>query len=248
MVLLSDNRQGIRFVFMLAVMTILLCPAWSHSADCPICPDSYETDDAFWQAKHITINDSLPQLHSFHDEGDQDWVEFGGIKGEWYEMVTHDLGNATNTVSGLYGTDGITRLLLSNEDWTPQGRGEIISWKCPKTGIYFLKVRQSDPAAFGAETDYELRVYVPNQPVNKGVKEVCFYSSKTKQPLQDVCVQSNDSRFFATCSGPNGILCILAQKGSYAVTAVKAGYVDFHGTITIKQGTNKTQKIGLKPN
>jgi hypothetical protein len=244
----STSKKGAGFVFILAAMAVLLCPAWSRSADCPVCPDSYETDDAFWQAKHITMNDSLPQLHNFHDEGDHDWVEFGGIQGEWYEMVTHDLGNATNTVLELYNTDGITRLRSCNDNWTPQGRGEVLSWKCPKTGTYFLKVRQFDPAFFGADTDYALRVYVPNQPLNTGIMEVYIYHSKTKQPLQDVCVQSNDPRFNATCTGPNGSLCIAAQKGTYAVTVVKAGFRTKQCNITIKGGANSTKTMALKPN
>jgi hypothetical protein len=237
-------------VFVLAAMTILFCPAWSRSTDCPVCPDSYETDDAFWQAKHIApFKDSLPQRHNFHDEGDQDWVVFDGFGGEWYTIETSDLGNATDTVLELYDTDGITPLLDPIDDgWIPPG--ERISWQCPKTGNYFLKVRQYDPKVFGADTDYDLRVYIPTMLDDTGTKKLRFFDKITRKALEGVCLQESHPLFRSRCSDQNGEAIIAAKKRNDAypdVTIKRLGYKDILKSFTIKKDKNPEATISMEP-
>ena len=58
----------------------------------------------------------------------------------------------------LYASDKIT--LLRDIDATNLGGTVLISWPAPQNGIYYLRVNEA-ANRFGANTDYELRVYRP---------------------------------------------------------------------------------------
>ncbi len=124
---------------------------------CDTSPDSYEADDASGEANWIT-GDGVPQTHTIHVEGDQDWVKFEAAAGVTYTLVTTNTGGHADTVLYLYDTDGST-LIASNddysEDWWPASR---LDWQPDVDGTYYIKIDHWDPWAYGCTTEYELYI------------------------------------------------------------------------------------------
>jgi streptogramin lyase len=127
--------------------------------------DVYESDDAANAAGQILINAASAQRHTFHVQGDQDWVAFYAIAGEAYEIKTENLGPRSDTVIVLFDAE---MNQLTNPD-PPDlvgdsygyGEGELVSWQCPADGIYYAMIRQYDNDDFGLDTEYDLSVYHP---------------------------------------------------------------------------------------
>ena len=124
-----------------------------------IVPDMYEEDDTFGQANVVELIDSPPQKHTFHDQGDQDWVKFYGIEGEPYEIKISNVGTNCDVVSSIYDTDGTT--LLTQMNWGFEGEDEFLTWTCPQNGIYYVMIKHfgSTVAGFGENAAYDLAVY-----------------------------------------------------------------------------------------
>jgi hypothetical protein len=105
--------------------------------------DTYENDDTYSVAGIITLNDSRPQRHNFHDAGDQDWVTWYGLAGERYTIQVSNVQTDADPVIELYDTDGTT--LLKTRDDENAGQDESMDFQCSKAGIYYVKIRQADP-------------------------------------------------------------------------------------------------------
>jgi hypothetical protein len=115
--------------------------------------DAYEPDDTLAQARPIEI-DGAPQQHTFHIEGDNDWVVLNAQSGTTYTIETFNLGTTTDTVLGLY--DASQTLLESNDDGG-EGLASRIVWTAPSSAPYYVQVQ---PYGFGGGQDdsYELSV------------------------------------------------------------------------------------------
>ncbi len=117
--------------------------------------DPYDAlgDDTCAEAPWILIASSLfpaPQQHNLLEEGDEDWVKFLAVSGQSYlaEIVGPD--RRANPQMEVY-TDCLAAPLAS-----AYGR---LTWTATASGIAYLRVRNDDPAVYGAYTSYGLRVH-----------------------------------------------------------------------------------------
>lgn len=121
------------------------------------CPDVYEPDDQWWQAKPIAVNGD-PQRHDIHTPGDVDWVKFGALGQVWYTIFTDHLSLLMDTYLCLYDTDGQTELDCSDEDpFGPPGASRI-RWLSSASGTYFIMIRHFDPTVGGCDRTYQVAV------------------------------------------------------------------------------------------
>ncbi|MCP4345588.1 MAG: hypothetical protein GY795_08680 [Desulfobacterales bacterium] len=120
--------------------------------------DDYEEDDTLDHANVIVINDDIPQLHYFHNIGDEDWVKFYGRSGQTYSIKAANLGLHCDPVIEVYDSDETS---IPVEIIEISGEYRQLTWKCPEDGRYFVKVRNFNANIFGPETSYELKVFFP---------------------------------------------------------------------------------------
>ena len=120
-------------------------------------PDAYEPDDTPANAKQIPTDGTI-QTHNFDKAGDVDWIKFDAIEGKTYTIDTLNLGSNCNTVIELYAPDGTTFIDYNDDFDTLASR---IDFECPqgKSGTYYVKVRNYNSNTFGANTNYDIRVY-----------------------------------------------------------------------------------------
>ncbi|GAB4403870.1 MAG: hypothetical protein Kow00123_15320 [Anaerolineales bacterium] len=120
----------------------------------PEPPDAYEVDNTNSQAKFISV-DGTPQLHSFHDAPDVDWIKFTATAGNEYVITTFDLSRLVDTIIELYGPD--MTLLATNDDFGG-GKGSRIAWVAETSGTYYVKIRPKYPELCGCENQYKVKV------------------------------------------------------------------------------------------
>ncbi|MEM7129847.1 MAG: trypsin-like serine protease [Chloroflexota bacterium] len=116
--------------------------------------DSFEPDDSSADASAIAT-DGTPQSHTFHVNGDVDWVQFTTISGTQYAIATSSLRGDADTILTLYGPDGSTQ--IETNDDSGSGRASRIDWTAPSDASYFVKVvNYSDQG--GASVGYDLAI------------------------------------------------------------------------------------------
>jgi C1A family cysteine protease/predicted secreted protein len=119
------------------------------------CQDTYESDNDHTSAKSIAVNGAA-QYHTFHENGDADWVEFSVTAGSAYTITTSNLGTSNDTV--LYLSDGTTKL-AENDDCSGSGPASCINnWIAPITGTYYISVSHSTAQGGCPEYGYNLAV------------------------------------------------------------------------------------------
>ena len=123
------------------------------------CPDAYEPDDEWIQARPIAV-DGPAQEHSCHPAGDVDFVKFAAQAGETCIMRAFNLGGRpdNDTTLTLYDMDGTTQLVYNEEHPLEELGASRIVWEALNTGTYFLKVAQFNPNIGGCELTYLLEV------------------------------------------------------------------------------------------
>jgi sugar lactone lactonase YvrE len=203
--------------------------------------DPYEDDNIPSRASVVVLNDLLPQGHTFHAEGDVDWVKFYALSGETYEIKTENLGARCDTVLTLYGGDGTT-VIKSVDDDGP-GEGELLTWQCGEDGIYYIMVTQYDPSIYGEDTGYDLRVYVPAAPplvafIKGTVTD--FYSGDS---MAGVRIKT-DAKISAL-SLADGNYLMLHPAGTFNLTAEASGYEHFTDTVTITEAETINKNIAM---
>lgn len=129
---------------------------------CTATADEFEDDNSILTAHLWDLKGSLK--HNIHQQGDQDWVKFSAEAGETYVFRTLNLGSEVDTTLFLYDQDGET-LLAYNDDFEGTWASHL-EWTAPKTGIYYLMVKNWNYYTAGCGTGYELiairyKIYLP---------------------------------------------------------------------------------------
>lgn len=134
-------------------------PTATATARPSMCPDAYEPDNAWTQAKTIAVG-GTPQRHDFHQPGDVDYVKFLASAGEVYTVRAFNLGGrpVNDTTLTLYDRDGVTQLAYNDEHPDEVPGASRIEWQAPASGVYFVKTAQFDLAAGNCALTYELEV------------------------------------------------------------------------------------------
>ena len=180
-----------------------------------------------------------------HDEGDQDWVRFYGIGGESYEIKTENLGIRCDTVVTLYGEDG-TSPFVTRDDGV-LGQGELLSWQCPADGLYYIMVKQYeyDPAIFGPETGYDLKVY---HPTAAGVGKLLGRVVDAAGKGIDGAVVKSDIVGASAITLPNGYYLMILPTGTYTISAMAGGFdPKAQGGVTVTELNAVTLDFGMSP-
>ena len=122
--------------------------------------DNYEADDTCDVATTIAT-DGTAQTHTFHDEGDEDWIKFNALANKTYIIETSNVGTHHDAVLFLYGTCEGTS--LGSED-NAFGQTLRLEWNNTSAGTYYLMFKQHDPAIYGEDTTYDVSVMVDSTP------------------------------------------------------------------------------------
>jgi hypothetical protein len=96
--------------------------------------DAYELDDSPEQAKPLPL-DGTPQVHSFHVNGDNDWVSFNLNVGDRVFLMTT---GPCDTLLFLYASDGTT--LLRRDDDSGEELNAAILYTALSSGNYYARV------------------------------------------------------------------------------------------------------------
>ncbi|MEM7539557.1 MAG: hypothetical protein AAF639_45795 [Chloroflexota bacterium] len=122
--------------------------------------DIYENDDGCYQARVID-NTGIPQEHTFHAAGDEDWVAFNGTAGTRYRIEVEIPGESDADVDMSVHTNCDTLpSALWNETFAPGVRMEFQS---PNTGLIYIRLTNYDTAVGGADHAYRVNVRtIPN--------------------------------------------------------------------------------------
>ncbi len=208
-------------------------------------PDSHEQDDSSKLAKIIVTGDDNPHQHNFHDAGDQDWVLFHGIANEEYGAKTLSLEDNCDTVIELYDTDGTTRLRYVDEEGT--GQDEILDdWKCPRDGIYYVRVTHTDIGAFGENTGYDLYLFDPDGPTFSGNIRGYVKDSVSGTPIMMALIQTSGGG--SGFSLPNGRYNIMDHDiGVYTLTATHTCYMPFSTQAEVRDLETTDLDIIMEP-
>lgn len=227
--------------FCLIALIALRAPVFSGAK-----PDGYEPDDSTAQARVVFpyLGEAKRQRHNFHDEGDQDWVEFCGLAGETYEIVGTNLGARSDLGLELYESDG--KKLLMAEYWADENREVTLSWQCGRSGTYFVKCSQNDPAVFGKNTQYDLSVWVPIGPNGSGTMTGFIRDAVLKKPVKGLGIATSGKA--AHIYNPDkGDYLLSDTAGIYSITLTARGYKTFGGKIEIVDSETTYKDFYLVP-
>ena len=119
-------------------------------------PDAYEPDNQAADASVIVPNNVTAQFHTIHQAGDVDWVRFYGAGGLTYMIKVSNVGPNADPVIELYRADAMT--LIDSQNLKPAGMPETLSFSEPSSGVFFVKIRDLNPAAGGVGSHYDLNV------------------------------------------------------------------------------------------
>ncbi len=181
--------------------------------------DTYEPDDDFTKAKIIVLEKS--QTHSFDKIGDADWVKFYAIAQQLYKIRTLNPSYDCDTRIELYNIDGIT--LLQFADDGIKGEEELIEWRCPKNGVYYVTVKNVNPNIVETVVNYDLVISQPTAPYS-GRIEGTVKDSVNKLPVGDVIITTTQRR--SALSSPNNGYYDMENHpaDNYTLTAQADGY------------------------
>ncbi len=121
-------------------------------------PDAYEAGGGDNDHAHARTYAPLcsPEPHTFHVSYDQDWVSVSLQMSHNYQIETLSLGCGNDTVLQLFEPDGAT--LIASDDNSGPGAASRLVWTADITDTYHVVVTRKGGLAFGAGTEYNLRI------------------------------------------------------------------------------------------
>jgi streptogramin lyase len=204
--------------------------------------DPYEDDNRPAHASIIVLNDTLPQTHNFHAPGDEDWVKFHAIADEIYEVKASNLGIHADVVLELYDGDGEN--LIKTVDDVGAGESELFSWKAPKKGIYYVRVRNYDSNVYGNHTNYDLKVYRPIQPDLLGTIKGIIVSDWDLARINIATIQAG----LGSALSQDGSFTLRVEAGTVNVSInVKGLFTKTVENVVVEAGKEKAMTITMMP-
>ena len=126
-----------------------------------VLPDAYEPDNTNVEANAFVLNET--QIHNFHSSADEDWVKFYAIPNFSYDIEIVQLGTNVDTALDVYyeNPDG-TLTKIDHQDGSGVGLDEIEATGLdePTAGMYYVRVSSGNSNAWGASSEYELKVMI----------------------------------------------------------------------------------------
>ncbi|MEW5801635.1 MAG: C13 family peptidase [bacterium] len=213
--------------------------------------DNFEVDDTPVQAAPILINDiQFPQLHSFHNAHDTDWVIFHAYPDRWYDFWVMRKGDWLDCPlkAALYFLDLDSEQIievLDEYDQTPRILGfsgysgceqsdYIYPGLLSRAGFYFLKFYYGcDTIPEGANTEYEIIKITDDQAAPTGticghVLHSTYHSGIPGVTVKtEIIAAGGKTQPIETKSGKGGVFFLFdLEAGDYQVKAAAPGYQD----------------------
>jgi hypothetical protein len=212
----------------------------------PVVGDSFEDDDGCYVASALATG-AAPQLHTFHDRGDQDWVKFTAVANKTYIIEVNGLSDKTRATIALHDACDAP---FSGQGSNAFGTTVRLEWDSRKFGDFYLKFQQFDPTVFGSEVKYTVKVSVDGVPPSAPTDTRCFSISDTtmgmqwkRSPERDVVkyqvrynnLASTDSRVKDVVGGATTYVELgqLNQGEKYSLGVVAS---DFSGNLSPESG------------
>jgi hypothetical protein len=182
---LSDSGLscGSHYYYRLQAFNAYGVSSYSNVADAwAVAWDDYDYDDNYFNARYIypTGLAGGGQTHTFHADGDVDWVKFQTTAGKTYTITTSSLGVNNDTVLELYDTNGLSLLATNDDCVTGNPASCINNWVAPTTGVYYVKVSNAQNKGGCSGYEYNLAVQAggtanwPAQPTNLTATPVSY--------------------------------------------------------------------------
>jgi hypothetical protein len=131
-----------------------------YSTQVPYADDYEMPDDTCAQAQPIQVNGAA-QAHTFHQQGDADWVWFNVTSGSTYIVQTSN--TQANADTKLELRPSCPQPPLASDD-NAFGRDARITWQATFSGPVYVQVSNHDPSVYGPDTGYDLSVRTFTQP------------------------------------------------------------------------------------
>jgi len=229
-----------RTIFALCFCLIAtLAPCRAAETGGPVEPDQYEPDNTPAQASVVVLSGEEPQQHNFHAAGDADWVKFYGIAQNIYTVKISGPGPACDAVIEVYNGDGQT--LLEEEDDYQAGEPEILDWRCPQDGTYYVKIRNYDSAIYGGSTAYGLSMYYPTGPGGTGFITGMVKNKITGAAIGNAVIRTDGG--CSTISNPDGVYFMVHNTGVYNLTATAEECQPFTKQVSV--ATSETLELNI---
>ena len=143
-------------------------------------PDAQENDDLCSRAKSLSSN-GVTRRHTFHYEGDQDWISFTTQAGKSYVIEVSGVGALADPVIFLY--DNCESAPGSFES-NAFGNTVRLTWNAAKNGTYFIQLRQFDPIISGVGTEYDVKITLDAVPPSPPTNLRCLAVNTTTLAIQ----------------------------------------------------------------
>lgn len=158
-----------------------LTPDPSPTTAPPPDGDTYEVDDNCNQAKPIRVDGSEMQIHTFHAEGDTDWVKFTAQLNKTYVIEVTNVGAKADAILYLHDVCAAPPSAFEGKAF---GSTVRLTWNSTKAGDYFLQLQQFDPSFFGSDTHYHLKVTEDTTPPSAPINLRCVAIDATTLGIQ----------------------------------------------------------------
>ncbi|MBF0565020.1 MAG: carboxypeptidase regulatory-like domain-containing protein [Nitrospirae bacterium] len=206
-------------------------------------PDAYEPDDSYGKASSITLNDSMPQKHNFHRQGDEDWIKFYGLQGEIYTFKVTNAGQKCDAVIELYDRDGVT--LIKRIDDYKYGHDEMLEKLILNDGVYYVRITNYSSNDYGSGTEYDLYAYRPIAPDLIATITGFITDSVTGAAISGAIVKADNKDTHISLT--NGVYLMAEPQGSYTLTFTADGYETHTQTVNVPSGEEVRVDVKLTP-
>jgi hypothetical protein len=212
-------------------------------------PDGFESDNTFQEAKDIWVDASVsfqpPHVHNFHQTGDEDWVRFYAegtiVNPKPYTIKTSNLGVNCDTIITLY--DQNQQIIRGPSDDYWEGEDEELSWSCPAEGYYYVRISPGEGTVFGANSNYDLSIFVPTGgigfivgTVKNGLNNQSITGAKLTTSIGGIALSLQGAYTMVSSAG---ICSATAEADNYLTATVN--------DVTINEGQETTVDFVLAP-
>lgn len=146
----------------------------------PLTGDAYESDEDCSIAKTINT-DGGTQSHTFHSNGDVDWIKFTAQANKTYVIQVENVGTKADAILLLYDSCASPPGAFGDNAF---GSTVVMQWDATKNGPYYLKIQQFDPAFFGSDANYRVSVFVDGTPPSRPTNPRCVTINQNTLALQ----------------------------------------------------------------
>lgn len=243
----TKGHDNLYWDFTVGVLCLVMLVTWPVRTFGAVEPDRYEPDNSPVHATTTLVfsGDMVKtQRHNFHVENDEDWLEFGALAGETYEICASKVGARADMRLEIYDTDGKT--VLAFAEGMPDGKQILLPWRCEGSGTYYAKVTPYDPGGFGEGTEYDMTLYLPYMQTGSGVLTGFIRDALTRRPAPSVGIKTSGKASSVYHAG-KGDYSLSDTAGDYTVTISAPGYTPFRGKIEIPDSEVSRRDFRLMP-